>query len=1113
MANTEDKPDKVPAEAAAPTLEHGTYEVIRNRLSASGRELQARLAKLNEARREAFGAIETSLLGTGRITTDNNCVPRDLIAIDSRFLFGYNVHIGLRSTTAPADVFSVWQFADKTFTQQPLDLIADATFERDFVELYKYYRRAVFARFVEIGPYLYMVFRISDDVRDIKAFKWLVQGDRLQYVDNRSEHEVVLPAQHEFEWTRTRRDMQVGGLHAHFNIADRLFVETTEGDLTVKIENNTDTGEGIYAEPVDNPDQTLDDAEIFYATLGNLILLKIRPYQEPRFRYLVYSEKTQQVRRLDSIEHACVLLPDDQGIIVSNGYFLQTGECKIFESALSEMVYHSRVQSPNGEDYLYVFYNRLSGDYVLLPYNLIEQKVGTPILCNGFTLFDSGEMVYFKAGEEPQRHHALQIWQTPYTAEDYQVPAKTQTYLHRIGNRDIVRGMAECHEVLGLIAKEDTYANLFVDLAKTTGDILDSYHWIGHGEVFNLAEVLRQIKDSAEAAIGEFEKVRAVRRDTADELTRVTTQTRKIVSAIRARRFEQIDDFVKSLVDLRGVRGEIIALRDRRYIDLDSVGSLEAEVEQNSHQVAENCVGFLLRPEALSPYEATVAEHRGKIDGLTKATDARALEKDIAQAAAELEMLIDVVSNLKIDDATQRTTIIDNISTIFAQLNQTRAALKTKMGTLGRGEAVAEFASQLKLLNQGVVNYLDVCDTPERCDEYLTKMMVQIEEMEGRFADYDEFVGQLTEKREEVYGAFEARKQQLVEARSRRAAALAQAAERILRGIKTRVESLKEVNEIHGYFASDLMIEKVRDIVEQLSGLGDAVRVDDIQSRLKTIREDAVRQLKDRKDLYEDGEKIIRLGTHRFSVNTQPFDLTTVVRDGDMYLHLTGTNFFEKIDDPELLATRDVWGQEFVSENDNVYRGEYLAFEIFRSRGSTDVPEAEQLRSMNDDEFIAFVQRFMGPRFAEGYVKGVHDHDAAILLRAILDMDATVGLLRYHPRARALAQVFWMQYADGRAKRTAAAAMKGFGAIREVFPATEQQRHYIADMRRLVGDYVGGGAIFDPELVDEAGEYLFEELTRGGQFVVSRRAAGLFRDFHAHLDQKLRAERFRESLA
>ena len=37
------------------------------------------------------------------------------------------------------------------------------------------------------------------------------------------------------------------------------------------------------------------------------------------------------------------------------------------------------------------------------------------------------------------------------------------------------------------------------------------------------------------------------------------------------------------------------------------------------------------------------------------------------QSAAELEMLIEIVSNLKIDDATQRTAIIDNISAIFAE--------------------------------------------------------------------------------------------------------------------------------------------------------------------------------------------------------------------------------------------------------------------------------------------------------------------------------------------------------------------------------------------------------------------------------------------------------------
>ena len=101
------------------------------------------------------------------------------------------------------------------------------------------------------------------------------------------------------------------GLHPHISIEDRLFVETVGGDLTIKIENNTDTGEGIYSEPVDDPDQTLDDAEIFYASIGNIILLKVRPYQENEFRYIVYNEKIERAMRLDSIEHACVLLPDD----------------------------------------------------------------------------------------------------------------------------------------------------------------------------------------------------------------------------------------------------------------------------------------------------------------------------------------------------------------------------------------------------------------------------------------------------------------------------------------------------------------------------------------------------------------------------------------------------------------------------------------------------------------------------------------------------------------------------------------------------------------------------------------------------------------------------------
>jgi hypothetical protein len=117
---------------------------------------------------------------------------------------------------------------------------------------------------------------------------------------------------------------------------------------------------------VEQKDQTLDDAEIFYAIVGSLILLKIRPYQEKAFRYFVFNEKLKEVRRIDAIADACVLLPDDHGIIFSRGYYLQSGEFKLFETSLEEMVFYSRIASPNGEDTLFAFYNRESGTYVLL---------------------------------------------------------------------------------------------------------------------------------------------------------------------------------------------------------------------------------------------------------------------------------------------------------------------------------------------------------------------------------------------------------------------------------------------------------------------------------------------------------------------------------------------------------------------------------------------------------------------------------------------------------------------------------------------------------------------------------------------------------------------------
>ncbi|NLI76055.1 MAG: AAA family ATPase [Candidatus Riflebacteria bacterium] len=1119
----EGTPAPAPAPAPDRGLDSGTYEIIRGRLTAQGKELQARLDTLNANRKATFGTIEFALTGTERITTGNNCVPRDMVAIGDRFLFGYNVFLGLRTETKVSDVFAVYGMKDGTFLEQSLEILTSPRFEADFKDLYKYYKNTIFLKFVLAGPHLYALFQIGRTAEDVKAFKWLIREGKLDYQDNRSEHEVRLPPQHEFEWKRTVREMHRLGVHPHVSIEDRIFVETVGGDLTIKVEDNTESGEGIYAEPVQDPDQTLDDAEILYAVLGNLILLKIKPYQEKDFRYIVYSEKVRQAVRLDSIANACVLLPNDQGIIFPNGYYLQTGDHKEFEAGLRDMRFERRIVAPNGEDYLFVFHNRAAGAYILLSYNVIGQRVDTPLICGGWSLFEDGRMINFQEAREPQKHHAIQVWQSPYVGPNFVArEADQSSFLYKIGNRDIVRAMAEVREIVTLCGKEDTFANLYLDLAKSAGDILDAFFWLDRPEAGNLREVLLQVRGTATAAVEEFEKVARIRKNTLEQTKRVAARAAQAITAVQTGFFEDIDAFVQAIADLRGLRGEIIALRDLRYVDLALVDKLEKEVDEQSVFISGRCAEFLLSPEALTPYRRRVAEHREAVAGLAGVAAAKKAEAAAAGAANDLQMLIEVVSNLKIDDAMQRTQIIDSISGVFADLNQVRAGIQKRIQELAVVEGQAEFTSQMKLLQQSLINAIEACDTPERCDEQMTRLMVQIEELEGRFADFDQFVVTLSERRQEAYAAFESRKLALTEARSKRASGLMTAADRILKGVEARLARFKTVQEIHGYFAADLMIDKVRTIVKQLGELKDTVKADELTTRLRTLLEDGIRQLKDRQDLFADGDNVIRFGPHKFSVNRQPLDLTFVQREGAMFFHLTGTGFYEKVDHPEFNGFRDLWTQELVSETPALYRAEYLAHVLLQDLEAGRGGTLAEAAAWDEAALLRFVQTAMGPRYTEGYSKGVHDQDAARLLRALVEMTTTFGLLRYSPPARALATFFWTQMGKGSfvwdptgeasTRLMLEAKMVGAGAVTRVFPGAGLPAEFLRELQAALTEFVRRHSLFSIELVDESARFLFETLAANQKFPISREAAEIYVAFQTHLKQQTAGETFTQAL-
>ena len=932
----------VPAPEGAPpstaqTLGSATYEIIRQRLNTQGATLRERMAKLDAARAEVFGTIEFKLLQADRILTSHNCVPADMVQLGhGKFLFGFNVQFGLKKEIELGDVFAVYSRDEQagTFKEAELALLQDKTFITDFKRLYNVYEKASFQKFSVIEGKLYMVFSTGPGINDIAVFKWAYNDGNLKYLDGRSEAEfrkVGFPPQFECRWLTPDRESYRYGDFPHVSIEDRVFVECIGGDLTIKVEDNTATGEGIYAEPVDDKYQKVDDAEIGYAIVNHLILLKIRPYKETAPRFFIFNEKTQSAVRVDSVGQSCVFLPEEHGLIFPDGYYLATGELKQFEAKDGPMVIERIIHAPNGEDVLFVFYNKLTGDYALLPYRLIAQKVEERIGCPGFSLFPNGHLLVFRAEVEPQKHHMIQLRQTAFHQPGFEPAGKKDAFLYQVGNKEVVRCLAECNEVMTLVRKENPYAELYTDLVKRCGAILDSYPWLSSADGFGVDAALRAVREAADKAVDEFDKVRRLQREAVERVTDVRKRCIEQFQNIRRASFRVLNDFVVNLATLRKLRGELITLKEVRYVDVAQVEELEKQVATQTDELSNSCVKFLLKPEALEPYRKQAAEHLAAVDRVTKVAEGKAIEKAVTAAGGELEMLIEIVNSLKIDDATETTRIIDAITAVYSTLNQVKAALKKRLKDLVASEGAAQFGAQMKLLSQAASSYLDLCDSPAKCEEYLNRLSVQLEELEGTFADFEEYTVQLAERRTELYEAFEQRKVALVEQRNRKAAALMTAAERILKVIQNRLAGFKTIEDINSYMASDLMIAKVRETIEQLLALGDSVKADDLQGRLKSVQQEAVRQLKDRQELFVGGENVIKLGKHQFNVNTQPLDLTIVNRDGVQHVHLTSTKYFEAITDEAFLATRDVWDQEVVSENRDVYRGEYLAWQMLKS--------------------------------------------------------------------------------------------------------------------------------------------------------------------------------------
>ncbi|GAA0811431.1 DNA repair ATPase [Spirilliplanes yamanashiensis] len=1080
----------------APTLDAGTYEVLRGRLSTQAQALARRAEELNARRVETFGGQQMRLLGTERIRTANNCVPRDVAQVGGAMLFGYNVFIGLKTETSIADVFDVHAFARDgdavRFDAGAVPgLLDDPGFQRDFAELYRYYRDTRLLQLRRLEGLLLAVFQTGARADDLKVLRWKVGTDgSVSYVDNRGERDHVFPPSHDLEWTLTTREQHVLGRHPHISIGDEVFVETVGGTLTVKVENNTEDGEGIWSEPVDEPLQSLADAEIAYARVGPLILLRVLPYKETVQRYLVFNTRTKDVRRLDGIGQACQRLPEDQGLIFPGGYYLSTGVAKTFDADVADLEFERVVRSVNGEDVLYVFHARAAGHYLLLPYNVIRKEVATPIPCHGYSLFDDGTLVAFRStSDEPTRVHPMQVWQTPYVSDTHAAAQPVGTGpLERVGNADLVRGIADSLSVARMVDEMTPSTAVFEAIIAACTRLFDHYHWLGERELGDLRTPLSEVRATAEQVLDEFEAVQALTDQAAGAVAEAEAATGSLVRRARGEVPTTTDAWVRQLAALRQARGRVVSLHELRYVDTARLDALEAELAGEIDAAARRAVEFLQRADAFAGYQAAVEQLVADAAGIATVAEAAPVAERLTEQADGLQVVTEVVGGLDIADATVRVAILERIGEVLGGVNRARATLDARRRDLGSVENRAAFAAEFALLGQSVTGALAAADTPDRCDEQLARLMLQVEALESRFGD--DFLDQLATKRAEVYEAFSARRQALLDDRARRADRLAASAQRTLASVQRRVAALGTLDEVNTYFATDPMVGKLRAVADELRALGDTVRAEELDGRVKAARQEAGRSLRDRLDLYGDGGATIRLGRHRFAVNTQAVDLTLVPDGDELAFAVTATDYRAPVTDPAFRATRDFWSQTVVSETPQVYRAEHLAAALL-AEDPAGVAAAAADGTLRD-----VVRRAAEARYDEGYERGVHDADAAAILDALVRLHAAAGLLRHPAAVRADAQLFWAfgpGPKDAWARR-AASLVRARDLFGSAGPALGE---LCAELTAAARDFAAAAGL--PPAAD-VGEYLVEELADPhAGFVTSAAARTLVERFHQAL--------------
>ncbi|HUF99890.1 MAG TPA: DNA repair ATPase [Ilumatobacter sp.] len=1084
-------------EAGDAQLTGGNYELLRRRLGAQTEALLAATTAVDAIRTAAFGGTQISLTGASRLATAVACRARDATRVGDVLVLGYNTELEL-GTITPEHVFALYA-ADPNAAElaplaadDPRNFLGDPTFREDFDKLYRFYGKARFSDLRVTRNQLLAVFRVGEREQDIQVLRWAVtDAGGVSYLDARGDRDYTFPAAHDLDWRESTREDQRAGAYPVTAVLDEVFVGFRAGRLQLRVDTGMGDTHAVIDEAVANPNQSLTDVAIRYATTGDVLLIDVALYGEGSRTY-VFSRSTRGGVRVDAAGHSSRMLPGGNGIVFCGGYHTAASGTRTFDVDTANMALEEVIAAPNGEDLLYVYHRRSDGAYLLMPYNLVRHEIAQVIPAHGFAIFDNGSMVLFRGQPQDAAEavsHPIQWWTTPFTAPDHVPPvAAGNEWAARVGNPALVSGLGAIFELSRIVTSGEPTQRTWENAAAGARRILDTNLWLNDNEAAPVRAALTEAAVTVGSLIDEYAVRERKKVQARNELVRVDQQVRDTLAKVGGA--STAAAVVAMMGELRRTRGAVAGLGELEQLDPLAIEPLAQQLDEANVAMSARAITVLADATAFATFHQAVDTQTRAVDEATTTVELDAIAATLAAQAHDLDAVVDTVAAIDSGDPTVRTGIVRSVSDITGALNRARSILDQRRRALAATETGAAFDAERGLVEQTMGGSVATAATPEDCDAVLARLLVNIERLDSRYGDDPERGADLAELRNAVHEAVSAKRTTLVDERNRRASRLVEAGNRLIETVARRAAEQTTDQEVEAFLATDQMPSRVRELADELESLGDAGRAAEMRSALRLAAETARRRLRDRTALGGD-DNVIKLGSHRLSRTLQPYEVVLApTGDGRVSVTVTGTDYASDVTE-QLSAFVDLLASPYPSEAPDVSRSEYLAWAVIADAERSGGIGALVADAANPTVLAERIARLAERRHHDGYQRGVHDHDAARILTALSGQLAGEPLLRYTASARALARLWWHSIDDSERTRLtgqlglAAAARVDFGSSEPVDIARTQLE---ARLLEFVGE---GPPPWSPGTLEAAAAYLVDEVADGDTFIVSDTATEL----------------------